>query len=63
MSAARALAEAALSVARERQDTLRAMRRALLRGDDAEALRCARELAGVEEGEDASGDRPDPRLD
>ena len=49
MSATTSLAEAALSVARERAELIGRMRLALIRGDDQEALRLARVVAGLEE--------------
>jgi len=58
VSAERALAEAALEIARERAAVLDRARQALLRGDETEALRCLRILTGLEE-DNASPD-PEP---
>lgn len=57
----RPFAEAALSVARERGEHVRRMRAALVRGDDVEALRWARIVAGLEEAPDAESDRAPAR--
>ena len=51
--AARALAEAAMTVARRRAKVLDRMKAALLAGDSEEALRLARVLTGLEEDEPA----------
>lgn len=61
--AARALADVALELERTHAERLRRLRAALLRGDEAEALRWARVLAGLEEGTDGEGARAAPRLD
>jgi len=58
----RALAEAALEVSAERRAVLDRMRRALVMGDEAAALRCARILTGLEE-DDAERDSAGARLD
>lgn len=59
MSAERAIAEAALEVAWERAVLLGRAREALLRGDEAEALRCLRILTGLAQDE-ASDSEPSP---
>lgn len=41
------LIDVLLDIGRERQRIMAAMKEALLRGDDAEALECARELTGL----------------
>jgi predicted DNA-binding protein (UPF0251 family) len=53
---ARVLAEAALEIGRARAQLELRLRGALLRSDEAEALRLARVLVGLEE-DDAAGDR------
>ncbi len=54
------LVGAALEIARRRRETLARLRAALERGDDAEALRLAKELCGVEH--EQKSDRTRPRL-
>ncbi len=55
----RHLAETALEIALEEAAVRDRMRAAFLRDDQAEALHCARILAGLEE-DDAQGDRAAP---
>ena len=52
--AAEALAAAALEIAEARAAQKRRLRDALLRGDDAEALRLARVVVGLEDDEEAA---------
>jgi hypothetical protein len=59
---ARALAEVARELERRHADRLRRLRAALLQGDTVEALRWARIVTGLEEGEPgAEGDRAPAR--
>ena len=59
----RAVVESAQRIAQERRKTLEEMRRALLREDQEAALRCARQLTGLDEGEDGdASDRAPARL-
>ena len=48
----RAAVEVAVRIGLGRRETLEAMRRALLRNDEETALRCARQLVGLEDGGD-----------
>lgn len=59
--AARALAEVALELEREHAEQLRRLRAALLSGDEVEALRWARLVAGLEGDDAAQGDRASSR--
>ena len=46
-SSSSGLIDVLLEIGRERQRVMQAMKEALLRGDDGEALECARELTGL----------------
>lgn len=61
MTTLRSIAEAALDVAQERADLIGRMRSALIAGDESEALRLARQVAGLDEESDAQRDRVDSR--